>query len=575
MARSRSRKPVVNQLVRRAWRASLPGLVLVLVFSLVINLLKFATPLYLVQVLDRVPASRSVETLVMLTSVTLVAVIAGLALEGVRRQMFTRWGRWIEERFGHLLFQRGLDSASFNRSSTTQQALDDLATVRGFVAGSAVSWIDLLWAPLFFIGAYLVHPVFGLIGGIAAGLLVLLSMLQEWATREPRRASRRAYDHADDLVVTAERQLESVGALTMAPQLAARWRRQMTERHDERDRAQSRQALFAFLKQALRQCVQLGSIAIGIWLFLHNALTLGGVFAGRIMLGFGYRLLDRPLGSWRALRDATSSYQAVKQQLTIEAETPPSVDESARSAPLVLEEVSFRYRDQPDSVIKNLSMTLEPGEALLVTGTATTGKSTLSRLFVGLIEPRYGHVRLGDIDLVRLPAEMRADLIGYLPQHTELFPGTIRENIARMGEGDFREIVAAAKLVDIHEMIIRFPEGYDTEITAEHLGLSGSQRKRIALARAMYKRPRLLVLDEPTANLDRPSRRILELAIAELKQHGCSIVVTQAVSAARWNAIADKFLILGGRTPRFSVGQPPDAEPARDGGGRARLRSLT
>jgi ABC-type protease/lipase transport system fused ATPase/permease subunit len=501
-------------------------------------------------------------------------VVAGLALEAVRRRMFTRWGRWIEERFGHLLVQQGLDSASFNRASTTQQALDDLATVRGFVTGPAISWIDLLWAPFFFIAGYLVHPVFGLIGGIAVVGLVLLSMLQEWATREPRRASRRAYDHADDIVVTAERQIESVGALTMTPHLTERWRQRMSERHDERDRAQSRQALFAFLRQALGQGVYLGSIAIGIWLFLHNALTLGGVFAGRIMLGSGYRLIDRALGSWRSLRDAASCYQAVKQQLTVEAATPPSVDEANRTAPLILEEVSFRYRDQPDPVIRGLSLTLEPGEVLLVTGTATTGKSTLSRLLVGLIEPRYGHVRLGDIDLVRLPAEMRADLIGYLPQHTELFPGTIRENIARMDEGDFREIVAAAKLVDIHEMIIRFPEGYDTEITAEHLGLSGSQRKRIALARAMYKRPRLLVLDEPTANLDRPSRRILESAIVELKQHGCSVVVTQAVPAARWNTVADKFLILSGRAPRFSVGQPPDAEPAQDSG-RGRLRSLT
>ena len=573
MARSRSKKPVIHHVVRAAWRASLPGLVVIFIFSMFINLFKFATPLYLVQVLDRVPASRSVGTLVMLTAVTLLAVLAGLALEGVRRRMFTRWGRWIEERFGQTLFQRNLASATLGRSSTTQQSLDDLATVRSFVSGSAASWLDLLGAPFFFVGAYLIHPMFGLIGAGSVALLILLSMLQEWSTRETRRASRQAYDNADEIVVTAERHIETVGALTMTPHLAQKWRERMAERHEERDRTLARQALFTFLKQALRQFVYIGTIALGIWLFLHNVLTMGGVFAGRIMLGFGYRLVDGALGSWRSLRDASSSYQSVKQQLAAEAEPAPSIDQATHEAPLIVEDVSFRYRDQPESVIKNLNLTLNVGEALLVTGTATTGKTTLSRLLVGLLEPRYGQIRLGDIELARLPAEMRGELIGYLPQHTELFAGTIRENIGRMGEGDFGEVVAAAKLLDIHDMIIRLPEQYDTEISAEHYGLSGSQRKRIALARAIYKRPRLLVLDEPTANLDRPSRRVFEAAVMELKKRGCSIVITQAMPSARANTIADKFLILGGKIPEFSVGQPPDEKPA--GSSRSHLRSLT
>ena len=292
------------------------------------------------------------------------------------------------------------------------------------------------------------------------------------------------------------------------------------------------------------------------------------------MLGFGYRLVDRAVDNWRSLRDANASYAAIKQQLRAEDRPPASVDSAARGDALILEEVSFRYRDQRDSVIRNLSLTLEPGEALLVTGTATTGKTTLSRLLVGLLEPRHGQVRLGDVEIARLPVEMRADLIGYLPQHTELFSGTVRENIARMRQGDFKAIVAAAKLIDIHETIIRLPEGYDTVISGETVGLSGSEFKRIAIARAIYGQPRLLVLDEPAANLDRPSRRTLEAAIVALKQQGCSVVITQAMQSVRTMSIADKFLILGGRNPEYSVGRPA-ADGSKPGSAKPNLRSVT
>ena len=575
MAKSRSRRASTrNQLVRIAWRASCGGLVAIAFFSAFINLLKFATPLYLLQVLDRIPASRSVETLIMLTIMTVLAVTAGLALEAVRRRMLTRWGTWIEQQFGAKLFQRGLMAGSIGRSLTVQQSLADLTRLRTFVTNSAAPWIDVWWAPIFVFGVYLVHPVFGAIGLIAVILLVLLGLLQESLTRAPRRASRHASSDAGEIVLAAERNIETVGALTMTPNLTDRWWRITTARHDELDRSEARLALFAFLMKGLGQCTRIGVIGIGIWLFLQNSVTLGGIFAARVMIGFGYGLVERAVKNWRGLREVSFAYQHVKQELAIEDGPSVSIDDAAAEANLILDKVSFRYPDQRDYVIRNLSLTLEPGEVLLVTGTATTGKTTLSRLLVGLLEPRYGQVRLGNIELTRLPAEMRAHLIGYLPQQTELFRGTVRENIARMGASRFEDIVVAAKLVDIHDMIIRLPQGYDTEINAEAVGLSGSERKRIALARAIYGRPRVIVLDEPAANLDRPSRRTMEAAVVELKKRGCSIVITQAIQSARQSSIADKFLILGGRSPEFSVGQPHrESSPERTSKGG--LRSVT
>jgi ABC-type protease/lipase transport system fused ATPase/permease subunit len=259
------------------------------------------------------------------------------------------------------------------------------------------------------------------------------------------------------------------------------------------------------------------------------------------------------------LKDSQASYQNVKRRLADEEALRISVHNATPEAPLVLENVSFRHPEQNDSIIKRLSLTIEPGEFVVVTGTAGTGKTTLSRLLVGILEPRSGQIRLGDIEIGRLPLEMRAELVGYLPQHTELFRGTVRENIGRMGEGNFEDILVAAKRVGIHDIIIRLPQGYDTEIGEEAAGLSGSERKRIALARAICGNPRILVLDEPTANLDRQARRALEAAIVGLKQSGSSIVITEAIASSRWKGIADKFLILGGQSPEISVAQQDEA----------------
>lgn len=566
---SRSRAKTADQTLRLAWRASRPGLAVVLFFSACINVLRLALPLYLIEVLDRVPASRSVGTLVMLTVVALAAVLTGLALEAVRRRMLSRWGRWIERRLGAVLFRRGLGTATLGQTQV-QDSLRDLSTLGSFTSVGLTAWIDGVWTPIFLFGAYVVHPIFGLMGLAAILLLIVLGVLQERTTRDARRAARQAGTDADDIVSTAERSFESVGALSMTSNLADRWQRMLTTRGNERERTESRLALFSFLKGSLRQVLYIGAVGVGIWLVLEDVLSLGSIFAARILLGISYRLAERPVGSWRSLRDAAASYASLRARLKVEDRRVVSVAHDARCAPLVVDNVFFRYSGQRESLLRNINVTLEPGEALVVTGAAATGKTTLSRLLVGLIEPRSGQVRLGDVEIVRLPAEMRAELIGYLPQHTELFVGSVRENIARMATGEFEAVVAAAKLFDMHETIIRLPEGYDTLLSSEALGLSGSERKRIALARAVYARPRVLVLDEPLANLDRPSRRTLENAIRVLKADGCSVVLTQAIDSSRIAAIAEKFMILGGGKPEYSVRQASSGERTKPG-----LRSVT
>jgi ATP-binding cassette subfamily C protein len=362
----------------------------------------------------------------------------------------------------------------------------------------------------------------------------------------------------------AERHRESVGALSMASNLTERWRQASSGRLTERERIEARQAVFQALIRGLGQFLRIGMIAVGVWLVITNGLTVGGIFAARVMAGFGYTLVERAMRNWRSLRDALAAYGNLKQQLRQDNPSQPSLLPGTKEAPLVLDSVSFRYPGQRQDVFRRLSFALEPGELLMITGGAGTGKSTLSRLLVGLAYPRAGWVRLGDIELTRLPVEVRADLIGYLPQHTELLDGTIRENIARMGSSSIDKVVEAAKLVGIHDVIVGLPDGYDTPINSASIGLSGSERKRIALARAILNRPRLIVLDEPSANLDSPSRRVMEAALKQLKLEGASIVATQAIESTQLARIADKFLTLGGATPELTRADGRESRKLRE-----------
>nr|WP_256449524.1 ATP-binding cassette domain-containing protein [Paracoccus sp. Z118] len=543
-----------------------------ILFTAFINILKFATPLYLLQVLDRIPVSRSLETLVMLTIMVLVAVVAALALEMVRRRMLTRWSIWIERRFGPRLVAQELAAPGPKPSTDINRALSDLGRVRSFVSAAAASWLDVMWAPVFILGTWLIHPTLGMIALVGTGLLVVLAIAQEWSTRDPRRVSNDASREAGGLVLDAERNRESVGALSMSQVLTERWQRTADGRLTERERIEARQNFFRIFIRGVGEVLKIGILAFGLWLTITDVLTVGGIFAARVMAGFGFTLCERAARNWRSLREARMAYASLKQRLADDGARQASVLPGTEQAPLIFDKASFRHQGQREDVIKRLTLQLDPGEGLLITGPAGTGKTTLSRMIVGVLEPRYGQVRLGDVEIGRLPAEMRSGLVGYLPQHTEIFTGTVRENIGRLGDVAFSQVVEAARLAGIHARIIALPQGYDTPIGPEAIGLSGSERKRIALARAFLGKPRIIVLDEPMANLDDASRRELGGALKQLKAEGCTIVATQAVHSTPLSRMADKFLILGG--DRHELREAEGREKSSSDG-KAELRSVT
>ncbi|MDO5528763.1 MAG: ATP-binding cassette domain-containing protein [Paracoccus sp. (in: a-proteobacteria)] len=566
------RKPGKGTVIGAVWAASRPGLLAALIFTAVFNLLKFATPLYLLQVLDRVPASRSIETLVMLTIAVLIAVICGIALDVIRRRMLVRWSNWIDAQLSPRILHQGLAEAKLGKDqSEVRRGLDDVGRLRAFAGDSLASWMDVIFAPLFFLAVYLIHP---LLGWVALGSLVplfILSFMADASTRDLRRASSDAGRDAGTILASADSHRESVGGLSMANALAGRWRAANDARLDERNAARGRQVTFASIQRGMSQLLRIAMLAVGVWLYVQGALSLGAIFAGRVLAGFGFTLAEKALGRWRNLREAMTAYRNTRQRLTITELSGVSVLPGVETADVILDQVSFRYPNAWRDIYRRLSLRLGPGEMLLINGPAGAGKSTLSRLFVGTLLPRDGQVRLGDIEIARLPPDLRAGLISYLPQETEIFNGTVRENIARMETGKLTEVVGAARLIGIHDLIVSLPQGYDTLIGPGYSGLSGSQRKRIALARAFYGKPRLIVMDEPIANLDRPARRVFEAALAQRKAEGATIVVTQSIRSERMEAFGDYTLSVGDGKHELTKLEPSEAGAQR---GNNRLRRV-
>jgi ATP-binding cassette, subfamily C, bacterial exporter for protease/lipase len=568
------RKPKVHSsaTLRTAWRRSRGGLLVLIVFTAFVNLLRLSVPLYILQVMDRVIASRSVETLIMLTALTVAAVAAGSALDIVRRRMLVRWSSWVEATLSPELMFRSLSEGISSRSASSN-ALYDISRIQSFISRSLVSWLDVLWAPIFFIGIFLVHPLLGWVAVIGMLIIIAFGIMKEIVSRAPRHASRVVGREASGVVAASERQRESVGALSMAATLTNRWQQTVAERSSERERVAGRAILFTRLMSSTGRVTRVAVIGVGVWLILLNVQTFGGVFAARIMTGIGLRLVTRAVGSWRGLVEAIDAYRRTRDRLLIDHNFEASSHPDLATRPLVIDSISFRHSGQRTDVFRRLTFELGTGELLVVSGAAATGKTTLCRLVAGVLAPKYGQVRLGDTRIDRLPNNLRGSLVGYVTQETELFEGTVRENISRLEECEFVDVVAAAQLAEIHEMILQLPDGYDTPLDLHTIALSGSQRKRIALARAFFRSPRLIVMDEPYANLDGTSRRAVEKAIKSMKEQGTTFIVTQSIKSIPLMKLADKFLTLGAASPVLTK-----ASESADSGSkklnRGRIRSI-
>jgi PrtD family type I secretion system ABC transporter len=537
--------------MQQLWNHVRPQLCYIAAFSFFINLLFLIPAIYTLQVFDRVISSNSRETLLVLLLGTGIGLLFMLLLDYIRSRLQHLLGNLIDERLGPPIVKAVVAKSARAPLGARTEAIRDISSLRNaFAANPLVSLFDAPWIPIYVIVIWAFHPALGIGGAIAAAFMLLLAWLNNRTTSKSLDTMQKEGRRASQFVESSLRNAEVLQALGMTDRLLERWRRLQDRVSALQTRASRGSVAFTALTKTTRQAIQVLMLSLGAYLVLLQEASAGIMIATTILLGRALQPVEQLVASWRSIVEARAAYRRLSE-LSIQLES----QEQRVSLPrpqghLVAEAISYRAPGSDRLIIFNVAFSLAPGEALAVIGPSAAGKSTLARLLTGVWIPTSGTVRLDGANIADWPREEVGPWIGYVPQDVELFDGTIADNIARLDVVHSEAVVSAAKRANVHDMILTLPSGYDTPIGEQGLRLSPGQRQRIALARALYGNPQLVVLDEPNSNLDGAGEGALAQTLGGLRSTGVtSVVVTHRPSLI---AHVDKILVLdAGRVQMF------------------------
>lgn len=532
------------------------NLIYVMLMTLATNVLILAIPVYLFQISDRVLTSRSVDTLVMLTLVIGGAVVLQAVFDAVRRFMLMRTAVEVAAQLGAPILSAAAH-ASLHGSGREYQTLGDLQQLRGFLtSGTLISFLDVPFAPLFVLAIFLVHPHLGMIVVVTSLILFVIAVINQKLTEKPFAQANIAQSKANLHLDSMSRNSQIINALAMIPEAVAIWGRDTAQSLTAQVRAQDRNIISAAVSRAVRLLTQVAMLGWGAFLALDGQITGGMVIAASIIAGRALAPIEGSIEGWNAFLLSRAAYGRIATLLRSSALQYERLRLPKPAGRLDVERLLYIPGGTKQVVLNSVSFSLNPGESLAVIGNSGAGKTTLGKMLVGSILPTSGNVRLDLMDLRNWDPRQFGESIGYLPQDVQLFPGTIKQNIARMREDvSDEQIHAAAVLADVHEMIASLPQGYETRVAADGSPLSGGQKQRIALARAFFGNPRMVVLDEPNSNLDTAGDRALARSIGHAKENKITVVVvTQKPSLL---SVVDKIMLLAdGSVAMFGEREP-------------------
>lgn len=495
-------------------------------FSLFINLLMLTPALYMLQVYDRVIASGSEATLLVMTLLVVFFFCIMGALEWVRSRVLVRLGNrfdmQLHDRLHGNMFWRDLNLPGGHGA----WPLDDLATLRQALAGGGLLiFFDAVWVPIYLIVLTLFHPWFGSFAAVAGVLLLALAVINEKVTRQLLDDASRDQAESRELAASNLRNAEVLHAMGMLAGIRRRWARKHRRYLSQQSKASDRAGLLFSLTRTLRLAAQSLILGLGALLVLNEQITPGMMIAGSLLMGRALAPIDQAIGSWKSVVAARAAYRRLE---ALFQEVPDDEERMALPPPrgaLAVKSVSAGPPSQERPVIRGVNIAIAAGEHVGIIGASAAGKSTLARVLLGIWPARHGSVRLDGAEIAQWQRESLGPYLGYLPQDIELFEGSVGDNIARFEALDADKVVVAAKRAGVHEMILHLPEGYDTLLTPKGGVLSAGQRQRIGLARALYNDPSLVVLDEPNSNLDHQGEKALTTAMQELKREGVTLLV--------------------------------------------------
>ncbi|TPJ17754.1 type I secretion system permease/ATPase [Mesorhizobium sp. B2-7-3] len=521
------------------------------VFSLLINILLLVIPLYLLQVYDRVLPSSSVETLVYLSAIAVLALAFLGLLDAIRAVYTQRVAATVDRKLGASTFAVSLGA----RYAGGLSPLRDLASVCAFIRSRGVAVLfDLPFAPVFLALLYLIHPVLFWVTVAGAVLLLFLVVANQLAIGRNDALSAERSALASQAEQAFARNAETLRAMGMVRNASLVWGRHVAAALTFHDRSSSANAIFSGASRALRMMLQLAILGAGAWLVLQGQMTAGMIFASSLVSSRALQPLDQLIGAWRQIADARRAWTRLEKALAMRPPEPRKLILPDPAGAISVQDVFFMAPNaQPgtEPILKRLNFAIGAGEALAVVGPSGAGKSTLARLLVGAAQPTGGSIRIDGADLRTWDESQLGKHVGYLAQEVELFPGSIAQNVARFDQqADDAAIVEAARRAQVHELILAQRDGYQTMIGPSDRALSGGERQRIGLARAFYGNPRLLVLDEPSSHLDGSGEAALEAVLSAARAAGVTvIVVTHRPSIAA--ACARVMLLRGGMVEAF------------------------
>jgi ATP-binding cassette, subfamily C, bacterial exporter for protease/lipase len=512
-------------------------------FSMVANLLLLVPTIYMLQVYDRVMLSGNQLTLAAVSMICLFLLGVMATAEWARTKVLVAISLRLDQQLSTRVFNASFESSLSQSRGRQHRAFSDLIMVRQFLTGQGVfALFDAPWVPIYLFVLYLMHPWLAAIGVVFAIVQAALGWFGHRRTHAPAEATQESQAEAQAYLQSKLVNAEVVEAMGMTDNLRAQWERKQEKHLEEHGRLQSMLNKVQSWSKFVRYSQQSLTLAAGAMLVIRGELSVGSMIASNVLISRALAPIDMLVSTWRMHTSVLDAFKRLQTLLDEFPERDPALKRVPPRGHLRLRGVSATATSRPTPILQNISTEFPPGTVTAVIGPSGSGKSTLARVMVGIWPELKGEVVLDDLPLNGWDRSELGPHIGYLPQDIELFDGTIAENIARFSQVDSDKVIAAAQCTGLHEMILRMPKGYDMQIgEAGHL-LSAGQRQRIALARAVYGEPALLVLDEPNANLDDAGELALQNAVLALKAKAKTIIlITHRLSAL---AIADRLLVL-------------------------------
>jgi PrtD family type I secretion system ABC transporter len=510
--------------------------------SFFVNLLLLAPALFMLQVFDRVLASQSGATLLALLVGAGIALALLFALDYLRARLQGVAGNIVGEALSPVVTKIAVAQGARRSGRGSSESLRDIGALRAlFSAQGLLALFDAPWVVVYAAVIWLAHPLLGYAAVGAAAAMLALALLNDFVTRREIEALQKAAAGATRYLEASLQNAEVAQTLGMADSLIDRWRQKNAEVTALQQPTAAKSVAMAALTRTVRQAVQVLMLALGAWLVISGEASAGVMIATTTLLGRALAPVEQIVGSWRLLAEGRAAYGRLAALLASADAQPQRMALPPPTGQLVAHNLVYRAPEGERMLLAGVSFALEAGESLAIVGASGAGKSTLVRLLTGVWKPSAGTVRLDQADLSQWPREDLGPWLGYVPQDVELFPGSVAENIARLGEVDSAQVVRAAQRAGVHELILSLPDGYDTPVDPQGAVISPGQRQRIALARALYGDPKLVVLDEPNSNLDGAGEQALAQTLKSLRGEVTVVVVTHRSTLTQH---VDKMLVL-------------------------------